>query len=343
LLAILKKEAKPGAILDEVSEPVPIKNQVLVEVKATSICGTDIHIFDYNSWARSRVRLPLVMGHEFAGEVVEVGREVDSLQVGDSVSGETHIPCMHCEQCRLGEFHICENLRLRGVDVDGCFAKYVALDEFTAWRNEKSIPYDVASAQEPLGNAIHAVFEGGGVEGKSVAIFGCGPIGIASVGVCRASGAEKVFAVDISPYRLKLAKGFGADETINPRELDPVREILSGTSGRGVDLFLEMAGVQDTVTWGLKVLKRGGRASFLGLQDSPVTVDLSGEVITKGVTLRGIFGRRMFSTWMTVSSYLKSGKIDLGRLITHRFPLREFREAFDLMKSGQSGKVVMHP
>lgn len=339
----MKRRAEAGAELVDVEMPSPSEREILVRVKATSICGTDVHIYEYNNWAKSKVKLPLIIGHEFSGEVVEIGREVEGLAVGDHVSGETHIPCFTCEQCRLGNYHICLNLKLRGVDVNGCFAEYVVMDSFTAWKNPKQIPDDIASVQEPLGNAVHTIFEGGSVEGKVVGIFGCGPIGIAACGVCKASGAERVIAVDISDFRLKLAKDFGADLAINPREEEPVRAIMNYTDSKGLDVFLEMAGVQDTVTWGLKVLKPGGRASLLGIYDSPVALDLSNDVITKNIQVRGIFGRRMFSDWFTVSSYMRSGKIDLSKLITHRFSIDEYQKAFEVMKSGLSGKVVMKP
>ena len=341
--AIIKEKAGAGASLKDVKIPEIKEKQILVKVKACSICGTDVHIYDYNAWAKKKVKIPVIMGHEFSGEVIEVGKEVDSIQMGDSVSGETHIPCFSCDQCRLGNYHICENLRLRGVDVDGCFAEYLAMDAFTAWKNPKEIPHEVASVQEPLGNAVHTIFEGGGVEGKSVAIFGCGPIGIAAAGVCKASGAERVIAVDISDYRLKLASNLGADLLINPNEEEPVKRILEVTKGKGVDVFLEMAGVQETLNWGLRSLKPGGRAALLGIYDRNVEVDLSNDVIMKNIEVRGIFGRRMFRDWFTVSSYLRSNKVDLSKLITHEFPLTDFEKAFEVMKSGKSGKVVMKP
>ncbi|HVP22727.1 MAG TPA: L-threonine 3-dehydrogenase [Conexivisphaerales archaeon] len=341
--AVVKARPAYGADFLDMPEPVIKKNELLVKVRATSICGTDVHIYDWNEWAAARVKPPLVMGHEFAGEVVEVGRDVKGFAVGDSVSGETHIPCHRCEQCRTGNEHICENVQLRGVDTQGCFAEFVALDESTAWRNDKSIPYEVASAQEPLGNAVHTVFAGGGVEGKTVAIFGCGPIGILSATLCRQSGAEKVFAVDISDYRLKLAQEFGATSVVNSKLADPVKEIMSQTNGRGVDVFLEMAGVPETIRQGLKVIRSGGRACLLGLPSKPVEIDVSNDIVLKMVELHGIYGRRIFGTWYTVASYLRSGKVDLARLITHRYRMSEYQEAFNLMKSGQSGKIVMTP
>ncbi len=327
----------------DVPEPVIKKDEVLVRVKATSICGTDVHIYDWNEWAAAKVKPPLVMGHEFAGEVVELGKDVKGLVVGDSVSGETHIPCHRCEQCKTGNLHICENLRLRGVDSQGCFADYVALDEATAWHNDRSLPYELASAQEPLGNAMHAVFTGGGVEGKTVAVFGCGPIGIASVAVCCQSGAERVFAVDISDYRLKLARDFGASSVVNSKTVNPVKEIMSQTNGRGVDVFLEMAGVPETIRQGLKVLRAGGRACMLGLPSQPVELDFANDIVGKMVDMHGIYGRRIFESWYLVASYLRSGKIDLSKLITHRMKLSDYHKAFEIMKSGQSGKVVLTP
>ncbi|MEM3684375.1 MAG: L-threonine 3-dehydrogenase [Conexivisphaerales archaeon] len=341
--AIVKQRAEAGADFVDLPEPEIGNREILVRVKACSICGTDVHIYDYNAWAKSKVRIPVIIGHEFSGEVVEVGKEVDSVQIGDHVSGETHIPCFRCEQCRKGNYHICENLRLRGVDVNGCFAEYLAMDAFTAWKNPKEIPHEVASVQEPLGNAVHTVFEGGGVEGKVVAIFGCGPIGMAAAAVCKASGAEKVIAVDISEYRLQLASNMGADILVNPNREEPLKSISDATKGKGVDVFLEMAGVQQTLSWGLKALKPGGRAALLGIYDSSVSVDVSNDIVMKNIEVRGIFGRRMFADWYTVSSYLRSGKVDLTRLITHEFPLNQFQKAFEVMKSGKSGKVVMKP
>ncbi len=339
----MKRRAEAGADLVDIPEPTIGNRDILVKVKACSICGTDVHIYDYNAWAKEKVKIPVIIGHEFSGEVVEVGKEVDSFQKGDRVSGETHIPCLACEQCRLGNYHICENLRLRGVDVNGCFAEYLSMDAFTAWKNPKEIPHEVASVQEPLGNAIHTIFEGGGVEGKSVAIFGCGPIGIAAASVCKSSGAEKVIAVDISDYRLELAAKMGADLLINPKQEDPLKAIFAATKGKGVDVFLEMAGVKETLNWGLKSLKPGGRAALLGIYDKGVEVDFSNDVIMKNIEVRGIFGRRMFRDWFIVSSYLRTGKVDLAKLITHEFPLSEFQKAFEVMKSGKSGKVVMKP
>jgi threonine 3-dehydrogenase len=341
--AVVKARPASGADFLDVPGPSITKHECLVKIRATSICGTDVHIHDWNEWAASRVRPPLVIGHEFAGEVVEVGKDVKGLVVGDSVSGETHIPCMRCEQCRTGNFHICENLLLRGVDTQGCFAEYLALDEGTAWRNDKSLPFEVASAQEPLGNAVHSVFSGGGVEGKTVAIFGCGPIGIASAGLCHASGADRVFAVDMSEYRLKLAREFGATDLVDASHIDPVREIMKQTNGRGVDVFLEMAGSPETIRQGLKVLRSGGRAAMLGLPAKPVEVDFANDIVLKAINLQGIYGRRIFSTWYTVASFLRSGRIDLSKLITHRFRLSDYQRAFELMKSGQSGKIVMTP
>jgi threonine 3-dehydrogenase len=341
--AVVKARPAYGADFLDVPEPAIKKNEVLVRVKATSICGTDVHIYDWNEWAASRVRPPLVMGHEFAGEAIEVGKEVKGIIVGDSVSGETHIPCHRCEQCKTGNAHVCENVLLRGVDIQGCFAEYVALDESTAWRNDKSLPFELASAQEPLGNAVHTVFTGGGVEGKTVAIFGCGPIGILSAAVCRQSGAEKVFAVDISDYRLKLAAEFGASSVINSRQADPVKEIMQQTNGRGVDVFLEMAGMPETIRQGLRVLRSGGRACMLGLPAKPVEIDIANDIVAKMIEMHGVYGRRLYETWYTVASYLRSGKVDLSKLVTHRFKLSEYQKAFELMESGQSGKIVMTP
>ncbi|MEW6328952.1 MAG: L-threonine 3-dehydrogenase [Candidatus Micrarchaeota archaeon] len=338
--AIMKKEPKPGAVMETAEIPKIRNREVLVKIKAASICGTDLHIYEWDEWARSRIHPPMIFGHEFAGEVIEAGKDVTFVSVGDHVSGETHLACGHCFQCRTGQAHVCRNVRLRGVDVTGCFSEYHAMPEESAWKNDKKVPHWVASAQEPLGNAVHTVFDGE-VAGKTIAIFGCGPIGMCAAALCRASGAERIFAVDINPYRVRMAKEMGAHVVLNGKETDVVKEIMGATDGDGVDVFLEMSGSPVALKQGLKVLKPGGRASILGIFSKPVELNITDDIVFKAARINGINGRRMFGTWFTTSAFLRSGLVNLEKIITHKFKFEEFEKAFALMKSGNCGKVVM--
>jgi threonine 3-dehydrogenase len=339
LLALVKEKRAPGAALKEVADPEIRPNHVLARVKAASICGTDSHIYEWNKWAASVAKPPWIMGHEFAAEVVEVGENVSHLRRGDQISGETHIYCGHCFQCKIANFHLCENVKLRGVDTDGCFAKYVLVSENTAWKNPSSLPPEIASVQEPLGNAVHSVFSGE-ITGCSVLIFGCGPIGLCAIQLCKASGANKVIAVDISKYRINLAEKMGADEIIDSSK-DDVRRIVSSEVPDGVDVVLEMSGAGSALNDGLKLARSGARVSLLGLPSGNVPIDISNDVIFKGLNIQGIFGRKIFATWELATRLLQKGSVDLGKIITHRLRLQDYTEAFDLIKKGLCGKIVL--
>src|SRR5713101_8155120 len=225
MMAALKVEAAPGATVALVDIPQIGTRDVLVEVKAASICGTDMHIYEWDAWAQNRMKLPRIFGHEFAGEVVEVGEEVTELVPGDFVTAETHITCGHCYQCRTGQAHVCRNVQILGVDRDGAFAEYIAIPESVAWKTGKEIDHKVASIQEPFGNAVHATFEGE-ITSRTVAIYGCGPIGLWAVGLARISGSSTIFAIEPNQVRIEIAKAMGADYVLNPREVDPVQRIL---------------------------------------------------------------------------------------------------------------------
>jgi len=339
--AILKDKPGEGAVLKEVEIPKIKDDEVLVKVKATSICGTDVHIYSWDRWSEGRIKPPLVIGHEFAGEIVEKGKLVKGLEAGDSVSAETHISCGYCYQCKTGNEHICKNLTILGVDVNGTFAEYVALPYRNAWKNDTSLSPEIASIQEPLGNAVQTVFAGGGPSSKSVVIYGCGPIGILAIEICRALGAAKIIAVDIKPYRLELAKKFGPDHVIDGSKVDPQKEIMGLTHGEGADILLEMSGSQVAFAEGLKVVKTGGFASLLGIPKDVVTFDIGNLAIMKGVTLYGIAGRKMFETWYQMKGLLDSKRIDVAPIITHRIKLEEFEKGIKLMQSGECGKVVI--
>ncbi|HUT97481.1 MAG TPA: L-threonine 3-dehydrogenase [bacterium] len=341
--AVRKLEPGPGAELVEVDVPAPAEDEVLVKVAATSICGTDQHIYQWNEWAARRIKnLPQTLGHELAGEVVEIGSRVTTVRVGDYVSAETHIPCGHCWACKTDKQHICLNLKILGVDRDGCFAEYITVPEVVVWQNDRAIPADQAAAQEPLGNALDTVLAED-VAGKTVLVTGCGPLGVLTVLVARASGATTIFATDVSQYRLDLAKKAGADHVFNAAEADPVPKIRELTDGVGVEVLLELSGAPTALAQGLKALAFGGRVSLLGLFDSDVKVDLNDGVIFKNARIYGIVGRRMYTTWYKARQFLASGTLDISPAITHTFPLEEYARGFALMASGESGKIVLHP
>ncbi|MGI6643242.1 MAG: L-threonine 3-dehydrogenase [Bacillota bacterium] len=340
--AVMKKDPVYGAVLVDVPEPSPGPGQVIVRVDATSICGTDHHIYIWNRWAQNRIKLHRIMGHELAGTVVELGPGVTSVKIGDYVSAETHIICNHCIQCKLGEKHVCQNTAILGVDTDGCFAQYVAVPEENIWHNDPALPPDVASIQEPLGNAVHTVLAGE-TRGKTFALFGCGPIGLMAIAVAKACGASFVAAVDINDYRLRIASEMGADLAINSRRDDPVAVVLDATKGVGVDAALEMSGAAPVFDQVFKVVRAGGRVALLGLPDGPIAVNFSDDIVMRGLTLQGITGRRIWDTWLTGRELLKSGRLDLSPVITHRLGLEDFQKGMDLMTSGDCGKVIFYP
>lgn len=342
--AIQKHEAGPGAAVVEVPIPQPTSHQVLVRVQATSICGTDIHIYRWDPWAAGRIKPPLIFGHEFSGEVVAVGNQVDHIRAGDHVSAETHIPCGGCYQCRTGQMHICQNLEILGVDRDGCFAEYIAVPEICCIKNDPALPWEVASVQEPLGNATYCVSESQ-VAGKSIAIFGDGPIGIFAVGIARAYGATTIIACGLQPYRLELMRGFGPDHVIKVDERDPREAILEITKGEGVDVVLEMSGAEQALHDGLAVVRRGGTFTAFGIPAKPVTLDLAEEVVFKGIRILAINGRKMFGTWYEVANLLTSGRLDVQPVLTHTFPLTEIDAAMELLTAHdvQAGKIVLKP
>jgi threonine 3-dehydrogenase len=338
--AIVKVKPGKGAEMRSIPIPKIGPKDVLVQVKMVSICGTDLHIYAWDQWASSRIKLPRVFGHELSGEVIAVGDDVASVQVGAFVSAETHIPCGHCIQCRTGNAHVCKNVKILGVDVDGCFAEYVAIPEGNVWKNDKSLPLELTSLQEPLGNATYTVLIDE-IVGKTVLALGCGPIGVMAIGVARACGASTIMGVDIIDYRLNLAKKMGADFVLNDKKEDIVEKIMSITDGEGVDVLLEMSGVPSTIRKGFKILRNAGRVSLLGIPVLPMEIDLSNDIIFKGVKVYGITGRRMFDTWFQLSRLLKSHRLDISPVITHRLRFEEFEKGFDLMMSGNCGKIIL--
>ncbi|HEX9123404.1 MAG TPA: L-threonine 3-dehydrogenase [Actinomycetota bacterium] len=345
--ALRKTRPGPGAELVEIPVPMAGEGEVLVRVHATSLCGTDLHIYEWNEWAQGRItRIPMTFGHEVAGIVEAVGPEVHHVQPGAFVAAETHISCGHCSTCRTGRAHICENLRILGVDTDGVFAEYVVIPAANAWIVGEGIDPDVASIMEPFGNGVHAAFgtEGGeDLATNPVVVIGCGPIGLFAVGIARAAGAWKVIAIEPNDDRRALAAKMGADLLVDPKSEDPVGTVLEATNGTGAEVVLEMSGNARAIDQGTRMLARGGRMSLLGLPDRPVTLDLSDQVIFKEARLQGITGREMFRTWQQTTTLLSTGRVDVSPVITHRFPLDRFAEAFETAASGHAAKVIMLP
>ncbi len=340
--AIVKAEAKPGAELQQVAVPKIGLRDVLVRVRAASICGTDLHIYRWDRWSARRIHLPLVFGHEFCGVVESVGPEVSTVREGDFVSAEMHLSCGQCYQCRTGHSHICQQVRIIGIDTDGCFAEFVKIPESNIWKIDPAIPVDYAAVLDPLGNAVHTVLAGD-VAGLSLAITGCGPIGLFAIAVAKACGAGPVFAVERHPYRLKLAEKMGAAAVIDSSRTNPVAEVLGETHGVGADVVLEMSGNPKAIRQGFQMLRRGGRISLLGIPSKPLELDLANDIIFKGALVQGINGRRVFETWYKMQALLKSGRLDLSPLITDRISMSDFERGMELLVSGNASKVLMYP
>ena len=340
--ALRKTSAAAGAELVFIPVPAAGANDVLVRVHASSICGTDLHIFDWNAWAASRIRLPLTFGHEFCGTVESVGSEVAGIRPGEFVSAEMHVACGHCRQCRLGQSHVCQNLKIIGLDLDGCFAEFVRIPACNIWKIDPAIPERYAAILDPLGNAVHTVLSGE-IAAQTVAVTGCGPIGLMAIAVARACGASRIFATEVNAHRRATALKMGADEALDPGGPDVIAKVRDATGGSGVDVLLEMSGHPAAIHQGFRMLRSGGRASLLGLPSEPVTFDLVQDVIFKGATVHGIFGRRMFATWIQMTELLKSGRLDLEPLFGERLPLDRFADAFKLLQTGSAEKVLLYP
>ena len=342
MLAVVKPEAKSGAEIREVKIPKFGPTEVLVKVKVASVCGTDVHIYNWDPWAQGRIHPPLIPGHEFCGEVAAVGGEVTTVKEGDFVSAEMHVNCGKCYQCRTGEAHICQHVSIIGVDSDGAFAEYVTIPETNIWKLDPAIPLEYASLLDPLGNAVHTVLAGD-IAAKTVAITGCGPIGLFAIAVAKACGATKVFAIEVNEHRRKVAEKMKADVVLNPTT-DDVRSIVKEhTDGVGVDVVLEMAGHKDAIKLGFDILRLGGRVSLLGIPGRPVEINLATDIIFKGATVQGINGRRMYQTWYQMTALLKAGKLDLHPVITDKLAMRDFNKGMERLKTGEASKILLYP
>jgi threonine 3-dehydrogenase len=336
--ALVKKHPTEGIWLEEVPEPELGHNDVLIKVRKTAICGTDIHIYNWDDWASHTIPVPMTVGHEFVGEIVEVGSEVRGLQPGDRVSGEGHITCGFCRNCRAGKRHLCRNTIGVGVNRPGCFAEYIAIPAFNTFKLPPAVTDEIASILDPLGNATHTALSFDLV-GEDVLITGAGPIGIMAAAVARFAGARHIVITDINDYRLALAEKMGASRAINVTrtKLDTVMSELG--MQEGFDVGLEMSGNPTAFRDLLRVMHHGGRVALLGIPPTEMAIDWN-EVIFKGLVIKGIYGREMFETWYKMASMLQSG-LDVTPVITHRYPLLEYQTAFDVMRSGHSGKVIL--
>jgi threonine 3-dehydrogenase len=340
--ALRKMHAAKGLQMDTVAVPSIGPTDVLVRVKTASICGTDLHIYGWDRWSQGRIKPPLTLGHEFCGTVERVGDEVRAVKAGDFVSAEMHLNCGQCRQCRLGQAHICQNLRIIGIDQDGAFAEFVMIPASNIWKLDAAIPEHYGAILDPLGNAVHTVLAGP-IAGQTVLVTGCGPIGLMSIAVAKACGSSTVFATETNEKRRAMAKKMGADVVLNPATEDAVAKILAETNGAGVDALLEMSGNPMAIQQGFKALRAGGRASLLGIPTENVPLDLVNDVIFKGATVQGIYGRRMFETWVEMTALLKAGRLNLEPLFGERAPLDKFENAFTLLQGGLAGKVLLYP
>ncbi len=340
--ALVKESAGPGIVLREVPVPTCGPTEALIQVHHAGVCGTDLHIWEWDSWASNRLKPPVVIGHEFAGRITQLGQEAaqdNLLAVGDLVTAEGHVVCGHCLQCRLGDGHLCGRTQIIGVDRDGAFADFIVMPASNVIKLD-GIPTEIGAIMDPLGNAVHTVLEAQ-VPGSTVLVLGCGPIGCFAVGVARAAGASLVIASDFNPTRLELAREMGAQVTLNPGTDDVVARVRELTGGDGVDLVCEMSGHPSGHAQALAAARMGGRVNLLGTPNRTTEVDFARDIIFKGLTLYGVTGRKMYQTWHQMRRFLRAGQLDPRPVITHRFPLECIRDAIQVIKDGQAGKVIL--
>ncbi|WP_166377748.1 L-threonine 3-dehydrogenase [Pseudoalteromonas sp. Z9A4] len=337
--ALSKLKAEPGIWMTDAPKPEVGHNDLLIKIRKTAICGTDVHIYKWDEWASKTIPTPMVVGHEYVGEVVDMGQEVRGFKVGDRVSGEGHITCGHCRNCRAGRVHLCRNTTGVGVNRDGAFAEYLVIPAFNAFKIPDNISDELASIFDPFGNAVHTALSFDLV-GEDVLITGAGPIGIMAAAVAKHVGARHVVITDVNEYRLDLARKMGASRAVNVanEKLEDVIKELGMTEG--FDIGLEMSGVPSAFNSMLNNMNHGGKIAMLGIPPSDMAVDWN-QVIFKGLVIKGIYGREMFETWYKMASLIQSG-LDLNPIITHQYSVDDFQAGFDMMISGQSGKVILN-
>jgi threonine 3-dehydrogenase len=340
--ALLKTRPGPGMSLEQVPVPPVGSNDVLIRVHHAGVCGTDLHIWEWDSWASGRLKPPVVIGHEFAGEVARLGPEAAAaglLSVGDAVTAEGHIVCGDCLPCRTGQAHVCRRTRIIGVDRDGAFADYIVMPASNVMRLD-GIPTEIGAVMDPVGNAVHTVLAGE-IPGSAVLVLGCGPIGCFAVGIARAAGASLVVASDFNARRREIAQAMGAHLTLDPATDDVVARMRELTGGNGADVVCEMSGHPSGHQQAFAAARLAGRVNFLGTPSRTTEVDFARDVIFKGLTLYGVTGRRMYDTWQQMFRFLRAGQFDPRPVITHRFPLDRIGDAIQVIKDGQAGKVIL--
>ena len=337
--ALIKDTPARGGTFTDRLTPKIGEDDLLVKVHAAAICGTDIHIYQWNEYASSRIRLPLLFGHEYSAEVVDVGKNVTNFRIGDRVAAETHVPCGHCYQCTTGLQHVCKDMKILGVHMDGAFSEFAVLPAVCAWKLDPAISYEIGATMEPFGIGVHAISKTKPA-GKKVIVFGCGPIGIYAQMVAKFSGAEYVIGVDVSKERLDLAKRMGTDIVLDAKTVNVVDEVDKITKGFGIDIVVELTGNKAVVNDATKTLRRGGDVVLVGLYSGSVEWDLVNNVIYKEAKVYGVTGRIMWDSWWTAQGILLSGKIDTSPVITHYFELKEFDKALQLAESASTGKIV---
>jgi threonine 3-dehydrogenase len=338
--ALVKANAAPGMEMREVPVPTIGPTDVLIAVETASVCGTDLHIYHWDEWARNRIKPPYTPGHEFCGAIAAVGELVQGLAVGDFVSAEMHIACGHCLQCRTGQAHVCQFVKILGVDGDGAFADYVKIPAANVWKLSPEIPREFGSLFDPFGNAVHTALSGP-IASQTVAVTGCGPIGLFSIAIAKACGASRVFAIEPNANRRELARQMGADVLLDPSTEDVGAKVKAETDGNGVDVLLEMSGHPAAIRQGFSLLRNGGRASLLGLPSKPFELDIANAIIFKGATVHGINGRKMYETWFQAEALMRDPRVDLSPVITHRLPLAKFDEAMKLLELGEASKILL--
>ncbi len=336
--ALVKAKAEPGIWMQDVPEPAIGHNDVLIRMRKTAICGTDMHIYKWDDWARRTIRVPMAVGHEYCGEIVALGSEVRGFSIGDRVSGEGHLTCGYCRNCRAGRRHLCRNTVGVGVNRPGCFAEYMSLPAVNVFRLPDAIDDEIASILDPFGNATHTALSFG-VVGEDVLITGAGPIGIMAVAIARFAGARHIVVTDVNDYRLALAQRLGASRIVNVAR-DPLDGAMQSLGmAEGFDIGMEMSGNPTAFRDMLRTMHHGGSIAMLGIMPEGTGIDWD-QVIFKGLMLKGVYGREMFETWYKMASMLQSG-LDIRPVITHRLPIADFDEGFRIMGSGQSGKVIL--
>ena len=345
--ALIKNKREPGIWMGEVEKPTIQDNEVLIKIKKTAICGTDLHIYKWDDWAQKTVPTPMHVGHEFVGEIVEIGSNVtQNLKIGDRVSGEGHIVCGVCRNCRAGKFHLCPNTIGVGVNRAGAFAEFLAIPAFNVFKLPEYISDDIASMLDPFGNAVHTALSFDLI-GEDVLITGAGPIGSMAVAICKKVGAKNVIITDVNDYRLKLAKDLGADATVNVSDCKNSTEVAAKIRSvmdeigmeEGFDVGLEMSGIESAIHSMVDLMINGGKIAMLGISGKNVMLDWD-KIVFKGLILKGIYGREMFETWYKMISLVKSG-LNVEPIITHRLPVKDYITGFELMKSGKCGKVIL--